>query len=1124
MQAYAELQVTTNFTFLEGGSHPEELVLRAAALGLKAVAVTDRNSFAGLVRAHVTAADAGLRFVPGVRLDFTDGRALLAWPGDRPAYARLSKLISKGRRRAPKGRCHLTVDDLYADATEGLVIAALTPERVDDTFEAWLSELRGVFLDRAHLAASPRFDGRDRARLARLADRARRSGCRLLATNDVLYHIPERRPLQDVLTCIREHATLDRAGSRLEPNAERHLKGAHEMARLFDAQPDALRAGLDIVARCTFSLEELAYDYPVPESYGGLSPQQELERRTWAGVVERYPDGLMDKVKAQIDHELALIGELDYAPYFLTVDDIVRFARSRNILCQGRGSAANSAVCYCLGVTAVDPNRADLLFERFVSAARNEPPDIDVDFEHERREEVIQHIYDTYGREHAGLAATVIRYRARSAIREVGKAMGLSLDTVDALARTVWGWSSEGLEPSKLEESGLDVRDRTLAMAIDLAKQLIGFPRHLSQHVGGFVIAKSRLDELVPIENATMADRTVVEWDKDDLDALRMLKIDVLALGMLSCLRGGLDLLREHKGITHSLASVPEGDTSTYAMISNADTVGVFQIESRAQMQMLPRLRPRTYYDLVIEVAIVRPGPIQGDMVHPYLKRRNGEEPVVYPSEDLKQVLGKTLGVPIFQEQAMKIAIVAGGFTPSEADELRRSMASFRKNGKLEQFHKKLVDGMVARGYERAFAERCFQQIEGFGYYGFPESHAASFALLVYVSAWLKCHHPDVFAAALLNAQPMGFYGPAQIVRDAREHGVEVRAVDVNWSFWDNTLEVRPPHHATGPRHALRLGFRQVKGLRRDAVDRLVEAREITGDFVDAHDLQRRAALDVATMTRLAEADAFGSLNLPRRQALWAVRALSEKALPLFDHAMLEVAAGSNRPPLFAEPLVELPPMPLGEEVVEDYTWLKLSLKAHPCQVLRPLLASEGWLTCGTIRRAADRTPFKTAGLVLIRQRPGSAKGVVFSTLEDETGIVNLVIWPQLLERCRPIVMAARLLACEGEVQRQGQVIHLVARRLFDLTDRLERLTGDAEAVRDAVDRAMTPADEVKRNTNDQRQGKAVADQRLVRTFEQSAARADAVKRPSPDARSGRRAQEDAERAEGAMPKGRNFR
>ncbi|NBB71108.1 MAG: DNA polymerase III subunit alpha, partial [Alphaproteobacteria bacterium] len=829
-----------------------------------------------------------------------------------------------------------------------------------------------------------------------------------------------------------------------------------------------------------------------------------------------------DKVRAQLAYELELIGELDYAAYFLTVDDIVRFARERDILCQGRGSAANSAVCYCLGVTAVDPARMDLLFERFVSAARNEPPDIDVDFEHERREEVVQHVYETYGREHAGLAATVIRYRARSAIREVGKAMGLSLDAVDALARTVWGWSSDGLEPAKLEDSGLDMDDPVIRRAIDLARELIGFPRHLSQHVGGFVIAKSRLDALVPIENAAMADRTVVEWDKDDLDALGMLKIDVLALGMLSCIRRAFDLLAAHKGVRHDLASIPPEDPLTYAMISNADTLGVFQIESRAQMQMLPRLRPRTFYDLVIEVAIVRPGPIQGDMVHPYLKRRSGEEPITFPSDDLKSVLGKTLGVPIFQEQAMKIAIVAAGFTPAEADELRRSMASFKKNGKLEQFHQKLVDGMVARGYDRDFAERCFQQIEGFGYYGFPESHAASFAHLVYVSAWLKCHHPDVFACALLNAQPMGFYGPAQIVRDAREHGVEVRPVDVNASAWDNTLEERPSSRS-GPRHALRLGFRQVKGLAPVKLQRLVDARTACGPFTAVEEIQRRAALDVATMERLAEADAFGSLNLPRRRALWAVKRLQDTTLPLFDHAENAAGPGSNHPPLHPEPQVELAPMPIGEEVVEDYSWLRLSLKAHPCAILRPELTASAWSRCGEIQAARDRASFATAGLVLIRQRPGSAKGVVFSTLEDESGIVNLVIWPKLLERYRPVVMAARLLGCRGQVQRQGQVIHLVAHELIDLTDRLAALTRDADAAYAAVDGAMTPADEVKRPTTDQRAGKALADQRLVRTFEQAAARADAVKKPTPDARSERRAKDEEERAKDAMPKGRNF-
>ena len=779
---YAELQCLSNFSFLEGASHPDELVIQAAALGLAAIGIADRNSLAGVVRAHTAAKQHGIQLLVGARLDLTGGESVIAYPMDRAAYGRLCRLITLGRRRAEKGACTLHRADLLAGCGGMVLIVLSGPELRDADLEAY----RDAFPGNVYLAASHTLSGDDRARIEILAARAARLGIPLVATNDVMMHAPARRAMADVLTCIREKVTIDRAGWLTQRNAERHLKPAAEMAALFDGYEDALTTGVEIAARCRFSLDELAYDYPDEILEEGLDAQASLETLTWRGASRRYSGGVPAKVRKMVQHELDLIGQLDYAPYFLTVYDMVRYARAQGILCQGRGSAANSAVCYCLGIIAVDPSRLDLLFERFVSAERGEPPDIDVDFEHERREEVIQYIYAKYGRHRAGLAATVICYRARGAVREVGKAMGLSADTVSLLASQIWGWSSDDVADEELRQIGLDPRDQRLRQTIALINGIIGFPRHLSQHVGGFVITRGRLDELCPIENAAMADRTVVEWDKDDLDALGILKVDVLALGMLTCLRKGFDLLRGHYGRGYDLATVPPADKATYDMLCRADSLGVFQVESRAQMAFLPRMKPRDFYDLVIEVAIVRPGPIQGDMVHPYLRRRNGEETVSFPSRELEEVLGKTLGVPLFQEQAMKIAIVAAGFEPSEADQLRRAMATFRKSGKIHGFHEKMVEGMVARGYERDFAERCFRQIEGFGEYGFPESHAASFALLVYVSAWMKCHYPSVFATALLNSQPMGFYAPAQIVRDVVEHGVEVRPVDVNHSAWDH--------------------------------------------------------------------------------------------------------------------------------------------------------------------------------------------------------------------------------------------------------------------------------------------------------------------------------------------------
>lgn len=1040
MAVYAELQITSNFSFLRGASHPEEYVARAAELGLAGLALTDRGSFAGVVRAHLAAKVHGLRFIPGVRLDPEDAPALLAWPTDRAAWGRLCRLVTRGRRRAPKGSCLLRLADVL-DHADGQLFAILPPERPDPAFASTFERLAEHWRGRLWLVVHHLYRGDDRARLEWLAALADRSRIPLLATNDVHYHVPQRRRLQDVLTCIREGCTLADAGTRLFANAERHLKPPAEMARLFADRPEALAATLDILNRCRFSLDELRYEYP-DESADGRTPQEELEHRVQQGARERYGEDVPEKVARQLRHELRIVGELGYAPYFLTVHEIVRFARSRGILCQGRGSAANSAICYVLGITAVDPARMDLLFERFVSAARNEPPDIDVDFEHERREEVIQFIYERYGRDRAALAATVIRYRARSALREVGKVLGLGADRLDALARSTWGGGRDAIAAERLREAGLDPGDGTLRLVLELAADLVGFPRHLSQHPGGFVISRGPLEELVPVENAAMQGRTVVEWDKDDLDALGILKVDILALGMLSCIRRCFELLRAHYGIELDLARVPPEDPAVYAMLQEGDAIGVFQVESRAQMSMLPRLRPRCFYDLVIEVAIVRPGPIQGDMVHPYLRRRQGLEPVEYPSEELRQVLGKTLGVPLFQEQAMKIAIVAAGFTPAEADGLRRAMAAFRRSGALDRYRRRFVDGMIARGYDPEFAERCFRQIEGFSHYGFPESHAASFALLVYVSAWLRCHFPDVFCCAILNAQPMGFYAPAQLVRDAIDHGVEVRPVDVNHSEFDCTLE--PLFGRRGPvRTAVRLGFRMVQGLAEEDARRIVTAR--LRPYCTVGELARRARPRRAALERLAEADAFRSMGLDRRQALWQVRTVSDTPLPLFDQAAEAAPMGSNLPPdVFDEPWLELPDMPLGEQVVEDYARLRLSLRAHPLALLRELLNTRGVLRARDLWQLEPGRQVLVCGLVIVRQRPGTAKGVIFATLEDETGFANLIIWPKVFERFRPVLMTARLLAASGRLQREGRVLHVIAGRLLDWTDELARLRADS--------------------------------------------------------------------------------
>jgi error-prone DNA polymerase len=1117
---FAELAAMTNFSFLRGASHPEEMVARAAELGLAGIGIADRNSLAGVVRAHTFARDnveamTATRVVPGARLVFIDGSPdVLVYPKDRAAYGRLCRILTEGNSRAPKGECWLILDDLL-EHSEGLQLVAMPPTRplppcggglgkgvartsqekrgqtetakggatphpipppqggrgiygqTQSTSQV-LKRLREAFGKRLWIGASLAYGEDMRGGLARRSALARSVGAPLIATNDTLMHAPKRRTLADVLTCIREKTTLEAAGRLTQANAERHLKAPREMARLFAEAPQAIAETIRFLDGLAFSLDELKHCYPEELREGHATPQEALEAFVWKGAETRYPEEIPERTRAALTYELKLIASLDYAPYFLTVHDIVRFARSKGILCQGRGSAANSAACYCLGITEVDPVRVDLLFERFISPERNEPPDIDVDFEHERREDVIQYIYKRYGRARAGLAAAVITYRTRSAIRETAKVFSLSEDVIAALNGTAWGQETTPIGEDRVRAIGLNPADPTLKLALEMAKALIGFPRHLTQHSGGFVITRDRLDEVVPVMNTAMKERTMVEWDKDDLDALGLLKVDVLALGMLTALSKGFKLLDKHYGERLTLATIPSEETCVYAMIQRADTIGVFQIESRAQMSMLPRLKPTSYYDLVIEVAIVRPGPIQGDMVHPYLRRRQGLEDVSYPSKELEAVLSKTLGVPLFQEQAMKIAIVAAGFTPSEADQLRRAMATFRRSGTIQTLQEKMIEGMVVNGYPREFAERCFHQIEGFGEYGFPESHAASFALLVYASCWMKCRYPDVFVAAMLNAQPLGFYAPAQLVRDAREHGVEVREVDVNLSDWDCTLEpispspsgrgvegegepssgasrhllpegegIHPRHAEMAPHirttHAVRLGFRQIIGVKEKDMLELTKQRGQGYDSV--RDLWLRSGLSSIVLERLADADAFRSLGLDRRQALWAVRALDrvgdQDDLPLF----------ASRPKHETEPDARLPPMPLGAHVVEDYRRLSLSLKAHPASFMRARLSSRGILRSEALRSVKNGERVTVAGLVLVRQRPGTAAGVIFMTLEDETGVANIIVWPKVFERLRAIVLGARFVAVTGKLQSEQGVIHIVAERMNDLTPMLGLLS-----------------------------------------------------------------------------------
>jgi error-prone DNA polymerase len=1064
---YIELQALTHFSFLRGVSSAEEMFAAAALLGYRALAVADRNSVGGLVKALRAADETKVRLIPGCRLDLMDGTGLLVWPEDRSGWSRLTRLLTAGKSRidrskGEKGQCFLHWEDVAA-WNKGLV-AALVPDEADEATGTALAQMRDIFGDRAHLALTHRRRPGDPERLHALDAMAKRHGVRALATGDVLYDSPDKRMLQDVVTAIRHKCTIDDLGFRRERFADRHLKSPEEMERRFRDHPDAVRASADIAERCTFSLRELSYQYPDEIVMSGRTPQQALERLTRAALASKFPEGPPQSHVDLLEKELKLVEKLAYAPYFLTVNSVVQFARSQQILCQGRGSAANSMICFVLGITSIDPVKHTLLFERFISESRNEPPDIDVDFEHERREEVIQWIYEHYGHSHSALTAVVSRYRTRGAVREVGKALGLPEDLTGMLSSQIWGWSEAGVPERHVEELGLDLDDPRLALTLELTRQLIGTPRHLSQHPGGFVLTRDRLDDLVPIEPAAMVDRRVIEWEKDDLEELKIMKLDVLGLGMLGCMRRAFDLLRAHKGLDMNLWSdvLQEDDPRVFEMIRKADTIGTFQIESRAQMSMLPRLRPREFYDIVIQVAIVRPGPIQGDMVHPYLRRREGKEKVEFPSAELKAVLGKTLGVPLFQEQAMNVAIVGAGFSPSDADRLRRSMATFKSTGGVSRFQDQMIEGMVERGYTRDFAERTFRQIEGFGSYGFPESHAASFAKIAYASSWVKCHHPDIFCAAILNAQPMGFYQPAQLVRDAQNHGVEVRPVCINRSRWDCTVEGKsspafagegdqakpgggasggrtpPPSFGRSPSPGnpgedfrdllpLRLGLRMVRGLSNLHAARILAART-DAPFDSVEDVWRRSGVPVAALEKLADADAFASLGLDRRQALWRVRGLGETPLPLFAAAD---ALGS-------EPEVALTPLTGGREVVEDYRTVQLSLRAHPLAFLRGELGPKV-TTCAGLARLKDGARVEVAGLVLIRQRPGKGN-VTFITLEDETGIANVILWQRKFEEQRRIVMSAAMIAVKGQMQKEGEVIHIVADRLEDLTPLLHQV------------------------------------------------------------------------------------
>ncbi|WP_107045441.1 error-prone DNA polymerase [Sphingomonas sp. STIS6.2] len=1029
MTDYVELQVLTHFSLLRGASSPDELFAAANLLGLEALGLSDIGSVAGVVRGWEAQKATGVRMIAGARVDLACGRRLLLYPTDRPAWSRLTRLLTVGKKRAGKGKCELVWHDL-APWSEGMVAILLAEEASDHNAVA-LAELKTVYGKRGYMALYQRRRPNDAVRIDALARQAAAAGVRAVVTGDILYHAPEARLMQDVVTAVREKCTVDELGYRREVNADRALKSPAEMVRRFKAYPDALRASVDIARACTFDLGELAYQYPHERLLEGLSAQEALERLALEAVDRMFDGAVPQAYTDQITHELKLIAELAYAPYFLTVYAIVREARRRGILCQGRGSAANSCVCFVLAITSIDPIKHELLFERFVSGERREPPDIDVDFEHERREEIIQWIYETYGRNHAALTAVVQRYRARGAVRDVGKALGLPEDLTSSLAGLVWGWSAEGVGEKQVNELNLDMGDRRLRLTLELARKLIGVPRHMSQHPGGFVLTHDRLDDLVPIEPAAMVDRQIIEWDKDDIDSLKFMKVDVLGLGMLGCMNRAFNMLEETKGVRIGLADLQDDDPDVYAMIQKADTLGTFQIESRAQMSMLPRMKPRRFYDLVIQVAIVRPGPIQGDMVHPYLRRREGLEKPEYPRPELRAVLEKTLGVPLFQEQAMKVAIVGAGFTPAEADQLRRAMATFKVTGGVSHFSEKLVEGMVSRGYPRDFAERTFRQLEGFGSYGFPESHAASFAKISYASSWMKHHHPDVFCASLMNAQPMGFYAPAQIVRDAQAHDVQVRPPCVNASRWDCTLE------PTGGRYlAVRLGLRQVRGLSNADGAAIVGARSTTL-FDSVEDVWRRSSVQRAAIEKLADADAFHAFGADRRQGLWKVRGLGEAPLPLFaaaDRAAETISAEG------IEPSVALRPLTDGREVIEDYRSLQLSLRAHPLTFVRGELARRGVTKCAELANIRDGRHVEVAGIILVRQKPGSAKGVLFITIEDETGIANGILWPDRFERQRRTIMSASMIGMKGRVQKEGEVIHVICDRIIDHGDLLHRV------------------------------------------------------------------------------------
>jgi error-prone DNA polymerase len=1091
---YIEFGVQSNFSFLRGGSRPEELVVAACLHGHAGMGLADRNSVAGVVRAwsqskfiHIedkkepekSFGPSHLPYHPGCRLVFDDATPdILAYPQDRTGWGYLCRMLTQAnlREETEKGATLLRQGDLleWGDRMSLAVLADIAAD--EDRTLTLLRALKHRFGVNIRLAVAPQYRGEDRFRFEKAAILAREAQMPLMATNDVLYHSFERRPLQDVLTAIRLNKTVAEAGFALEANAERHMKSPTEMARLFRRYPQALTETTHFAGSLNFYLDQLKYNYPDESTESGLPPQEELERLTWVGAAERFQGSIPTKVKRTIRHEIGIVRELGYARYFLTVYNIMKFARSKDILCQGRGSAANSLICYCLGITDVGPDIVETLFERFISRERNEPPDIDVDFEHDRRDEVIQHIYKTYDEKRTALAASVVTYRGRSAMREIAKAMGLSEDIRSALSSSIWGWSNSELGEREAKAGGLVKEDPITRLVMDRANEIMGFPRHLSQHTGGFVITRDRLDEIVPIMKTAMLDRKMVEWDKDDLDCVGLLKIDVLALGMLSCLRRAFSLLKanykhvkDSNHLPYTLATLPPEDQNVYDMICRADTLGVFQIESRAQMSMLPRLRPRTFYDLVIEVAIVRPGPIQGDMVHPYLRRRQGKENPEYVRPELKVILQKTLGVPLFQEQAMKIAMVAGGFEPGEADELRRAMATFKRTGTIGNYETRMIEGMVSRGYPKEFAERCFKQIEGFGDYGFPESHAASFALLVYASSWFKAFYPDVFCAAMLNSQPMGFYAPAQLIRDAREHGVEVHEVDINHSDWDCLLEPTvfdpaqiAPRHAEmrtviKTDHAVRLGFRSIKGLPEKKMKAFVKRRD--EGYKSVRDVWLRSGLDVNEIEKLAQADAFCSIGLDRRAALWAVKALDGRSavemLPLFDRP--------NQALRDLEPQVCLPAMPLSEHVIQDYRSLSLSLKAHPVAFLRRRLDSAGITPNGHLPSVPDGKRITVAGLVLVRQRPGKGNAI-FLTLEDEQGIANVIIWARKFERFRPIVMGSKFVRVGGRLQCESGVIHIVAEQMADLTPWLADLSEAAASID-----PYGPTDEIKRGIDEDR-------------------------------------------------------